>query len=443
MISRSDYCDRLVTALVGVTLALASAVAAADGETLTLGQAIRRALEVAPPQQIAEQSIAAAAAQREVAAAALRPQLGVGVSQIRQTSNLATFGFPLPGIPPVAGPYSVFDARLKLSQHILDLSAWATLAGADQAVQVAQAQARQNREQIASNVALAYIDVLAREEAQAAADADLALAQDLLVLAQDQRTAGVASGIDVARSETVVAQDRYSVAQAQTQLAEARLRLQRLAVLPMDAAPRLAGSLSATAAAPDSAATALAVAHEHRPEIAVIQALQRQADAELRAVERKRLPTLSLVADYGISANTPNENDEDTYRYGAVLDLPIYSGGAIAAQVSQARVQIEQRRLELDDVHQQIEQDVRLALATSISAQQQLHAAEASRDLALRELDLARDRFANGVANNVEVISAQTRLTQARAQYVAALAACQQARVNLAAAEGRAESFDL
>jgi outer membrane protein TolC len=54
---------------------------------------------------------------------------------------------------------------------------------------------------------------------------------------------------------------------------------------------------------------------------------------------------------------------------------------------------------------------------------------------------MARDRFRAGVADNLEVTTAQTSLANARETQVTALAAYNAARVNLAAAMGRAETF--
>src|SRR3546814_5705527 len=101
------------------------------------------------------------------------------------------------------------------------------------------------------------------------------------------------------------------------------------------------------------------------------------------------------------------------------------------------------RSIQLDDLRQQIEQDVRLAVATAANTREQVRAALSARDLAERELELARDRFSNGVADNVDVVRAQASLARARAQSIAAPAAYQQARVNLAAAQGQARQFNL
>src|SRR5262245_17950254 len=62
-----------------------------------------------------------AMAVRRTALADLLPTVSGQVGETRQIVNLAAFGFPLPaGIPPLVGPFNVFDARLHLSQAVYD-----------------------------------------------------------------------------------------------------------------------------------------------------------------------------------------------------------------------------------------------------------------------------------------------------------------------------------
>jgi outer membrane protein TolC len=63
--------------------------------------------------------------------------------------------------------------------------------------------------------------------------------------------------------------------------------------------------------------------------------------------------------------------------------------------------------------------------------------------LSQHELELARDRFAQGINDNIEVINAQTSLAQARDQYVVALTQYHTARINLYFALGQTDSFYL
>src|SRR3546814_7226567 len=88
--------------------ATADAVASA---TLSLHEVITRAVQMAPPQRLADESLALAQAQQDASRASLLPQLGVSASQLRQTTNPATLGFNFPGLPKLIGPYSVFADR--------------------------------------------------------------------------------------------------------------------------------------------------------------------------------------------------------------------------------------------------------------------------------------------------------------------------------------------
>ena len=56
---------------------------------------------------------------------------------------------------------------------------------------------------------------------------------------------------------------------------------------------------------------------------------------------------------------------------------------------------------------------------------------------------MSQDRYAEGISDNVEVVTAQAELAKARDAYVSALARQQESRINLAAATGKAQSFSL
>jgi outer membrane protein TolC len=92
-------------------------------------------------------------------------------------------------------------------------------------------------------------------------------------------------------------------------------------------------------------------------------------------------------------------------------------------------------------VRGQVEEDVRLAFSALRTTSEQVAAAQQSVVLAERELEMARDRFRAGVGDNVEVVTAQAALSDARSAEVTALAQYNAARLNLAAALGRAERF--
>lgn len=431
-----------VTAVVALLAAGAAAAATPDG-TLDLETALLRGIAANTPARLAGEGVNLAQAQEDSAMAPLLPQLRADAYQSRRTTNLRAQGIQFPGAPVRSGPFDTFDARLVLSQTLFDAAHWQSARGAEVGTAVARAQRAAAEDEAATHAARAYINVLQREQAVAAAGSDLGVAETLQRLATDQRDAGVASGVDVARASTSVAQERSALVRAQAALAQAQITLRRIVALPQDTVLSLTDSLDYRAEPLPEPAAAVRKALDQRHERTALTERIRQLELEHAAARAQRLPTVGLFADYGNSANTPGENDEVTYTYGAKLSLPLLAGGAIGAGVSAASSRLTQARMQLEDLDAAIEQDVRVALALAHSAAEQVDAAQATRDFALRELELARNRFAQGLTSNVEVVQAQAVLAEARAGFVDALAGWHTARANLAASLGEARRFTL
>jgi outer membrane protein len=99
---------------------------------------------------------------------------------------------------------------------------------------------------------------------------------------------------------------------------------------------------------------------------------------------------------------------------------------------------VEQQR---DDLRNEIALEVKTATAQLESARHQVEVANLGIQLAQEEVTQARDRFAAGVADNIEVVQAQDALSRASDNQIAALYQFNQARADLARAIGQMESL--
>src|SRR6266542_58775 len=156
------------------------------------------------------------------------------------------------------------------------------------------------REQVAIFTALTYLEVLRSERTLLAAQADADLAQALLVLAQDQRTAGIATGVDVTRAETRLAQQQVRLAQAQTALEEARLQLQRVVGLPLGSQLTLNDPLRFSDETLPAIDSAIAQPEQDRPEVRIAWAQVTLTDYKKRAARAELLLNvefLTLIRD--------------------------------------------------------------------------------------------------------------------------------------------------
>jgi len=411
---------------------------------LSLQQAIQFAIDNNLNTKLASERRNEALGVKLQALASLLPNVSASASQASNTVNLAAQGltpkiFPVPTT--FIGPFNSFDARFQFAQSLFNLSSIRNFQAAKAGTQLASLQEKLAREQVASLASLAYLNALRSQREVETAQANLDLAKSLLTLANNQKTAGIATGVDVTRAETRQADQEVRLAQAQTTAQTAILNLLRVAGLPLNSRPILTDPLRFDAQAAPVVEVALQTARQDRVEIAIAEQEVKQLDYERKAAQSELYPSVDFFANYGSSGVLVNELALPTRSVGVRLNVPIFNGGATYGRIKSAKSRETQGELRLNDTRQQIEQDVRNTLQTQATAAKQVASAEQQVKLAERELEQSRDRFSAGVGDNIEVLNAQTALENARNAQVAALTAYNSARINLAAALGRAEEF--
>ena len=437
---------RLIFLLLPAMLAGAEAFAQSGSPPagLTLSQAFEQALANNLQTRLAQERTLESRAQRGMVRSALLPNLSGTASQANVTANLAAMGLgasTFPGIPAFVGPYNRFDARIQMAQSLFNLASIRRYQAAGHGVQLAEQQRRLAEQQVTIATALAYVGLLEAGQSVAAAESNLQLAQRLLDLAISQRNAGIATGLDVARAETRLANQQVQLAQAKTNQDTARLNLLRTIGIPLSGQVTLADSMKFEPQLSPDAGEAVRQALDGRVELQVAAEQLRVAQLERKAAIGGWVPSVSAFGDYGSSGNKPNEVNLPTRGVGVRVDVPIFDGGRTRSEVQAAASRLRQAEMQLSDLRAAVEKDLRQALDHLATREEQMRAARKNLELTERELSLAQDRFQNGVADNIEVTNAQTGVENARQLVVSSLAQFNIARLNLFAALGRAQDF--
>jgi outer membrane protein TolC len=441
-IRKNEMLKQLLPALLFAAGAYAQTAVAPPG--LTLAQAIDQALKNNLQTNLARERTNESRAQRGIGLSALLPNVSGAAYQMNLTENLAAQGLTsstFPGIPAFIGPFNRFDARFEMVQSLFNLASIRRYQASRYGVQLAEQQRRLAEQQVTTATALAYVGVLETGQSVAAAESNVQLARRLLDLAANQRNAGIATGLDVARAETRLASQQVQLAQAKTNLDTARLSLLRVIGSPLNAQLSPADAMRFDPQPPPEAGAAIRQAFGDRLELSVASEQLRIAEAERGAAMGEWAPTVAAFGDYGSSGLKPNQVDLPTRSIGIRVDVPIFNGGRTRSEVQVATSQVRQAEMQLSDLRAAVEKDVRQALDNLATREDQMRAAQKNLDLAQRGLSLAQDRFQNGVADNIEVTSAQTALENARQMAVFSLAQFNTARLNLLSALGRPGDF--
>jgi outer membrane protein TolC len=179
---------------------------------------------------------------------------------------------------------------------------------------------------------------------------------------------------------------------------------------------------------------------KQRPDLKAQQERESNARLSASATKLERMPSLAAFGDYG-AMGTGLDNALPTRTYGISVKVPVFDGGRRDARRVESESQYRSERVRTNDLKEQIELDVRLALDALRSAEEQVKVANEGLDLAGNELTQARRRYEAGVANSLEVTDAQTRLERARDNRTAALFGYNLARIDLAQAVGKVRSM--
>ena len=412
---------------------------AAEEMPLTLADAIARGLRSNLGAILGGTAVEAAQGARREALAELLPQVGLSAAEVRQKINLAAYGFTGPGIPELVGPFNVFDARAHIVQSVLDLHAIHRAHAATDAVEAARQDELGARDIVVLACGQLYLQALAGEARIEAVRAQLATAEALLVTARDRRSSGLGAGIEVLRADVQAQTLRQRLIVAEQDAAKQKLALARAIGLPLGQRFRLADPMPFAAGVPMEVDAALSQAWAGRPDLKAAQARVDAAEEARRAARGEGLPSLVVMGDYGGIGNSVS-GALGTFTLGASLRVPVFEGGRAAARASEAAVRLRQERARLDDLKARVYYEVQAVFLDLRAAEQRVRVSESALALARQQLEQSRDRFAAGVADNLEVVQAQEALAAAEESRIASLYAHNFARFSLARALGGAEA---
>jgi len=398
---------------------------------------------------------------------------GVGEQQFG-TLTLGDLGF--------ANQPSYYTSSYSLGvSYTLD---WATLQGPSQAkadrsttlAQIGLADAN-----LVAQVTAGYTEMLGQQEALRAAEAQLEANRINLLLAQAQFEVGAVTGIDVGQAEVQVGRAEVQVLQTRNALSTARMRLLQQLGQPMGAEFELVTEFELTE--PTWEVEELrALALTNNPTLGVRRSALSAADIGVSSARSAYFPTLSIRTGWTgftreassvdsqiaqaqarsagsiaqctaqnelFSRVTPPLPSIDCTRYAftdgqaqaiisqndqfpfdfvrsppsvqLALSIPIFSGFSRQRNLEAARIQRDDFTEQVREQEIALEADIAIGIENVRTAYQSALLEERNRDLADRQLALARERYQLGEITFVELVDAQTVLAQADADRIRAI----------------------
>lgn len=347
---------------------------------MTLRQAVDRALEQNPDMALARLDEQKAAQSVRLAKAPFSPTLATG-------SGLAyTNGFPMSieGSAP-----SIVQARAR--EEIFNHQQSLTAAVARENMRGAEISTQAKRDEVAFRTASLFLDA---QRAARLAEMGRKQVESLQKIAEALE-ARVAEGrelpIESKRAALNLARGRQRVEQLIDDQDATERSLAVVLGFGADDQVRAATEVLPVPTLPSSEEAAIESATNSNHELRRLQSALMAKELDVRAQKAARLPTVDLVAQWGLFAKFNNYTDyfrtfqRNNGEIGASITIPLWSGPSVSAAVAQAQADAARLRIEVTSARNRISLETRQTFQT-------LHMAQTERDVARLDLEVARDQ---------------------------------------------------
>jgi len=352
---------------------------------------------------------------RAIAQAQLLPSASLNWSHYRNDLSTRT---PVSGIEvDNQQRYTSRSGALVLRQPLYRPAAWAGYRRSESMVVQAEATLAQAEQDTGLKVAQAYFDLLLAREGQLQLQTQAQVIGTQLQAAQRALVAGQGTRTDVDDAQARLDLTLARQAVARDNVAQAVQALQALIHQPFDRIrPLHVNSLNLAAPQPDDLAHWWQLGAQRSPTIAALKAEVDNLQADIDRLSAGHQPTLDAILQRSVTDRDSIYNPSATYRntqIGVSLNIPLYAGGGISAQVRQAIAAREEAQHKLEAEQRQLRNDVRMAFQAVRQGVQKIQALEQAERSAQQAVVSSERGLAAGVRSRLDILNAQQQLSQA------------------------------
>jgi outer membrane protein TolC len=294
------------------------------------------------------------------------------------------------------------------------------------------------RELVTLSVLTGFLEALRAKSNRDSFTEQVKLAEELYKLTRDRVSQGVAAELDANRALQQVNSLEQQRQQSEQDYTAAKLTLANILQARVTSDFEVVGESAYGAGDVPDKDAAITAALASRADYRSAEAGVRAAELQVQSFRASRLPVLRMSFDNSQSGNTPVHN-RNTYRVQGAIEFPVFTGGRIRGEIEEAEGALREAQTARDENRSVIATEVLTAVSGVEWALKQVDTSTGNVKLSRQEVELSRSRFAQGIADNTEVVNAQDRLTRADEARIRALYTLGLARANLARATGVAE----
>ncbi len=380
---------------------------AAQKSTMNLWDVYALAVKHTETLASSAENVEQAKAQNSEALGAWLPQIYLNDTYAGQSSQYITGSASSLFAPPdnsfyLSGAETIFSG----------LNQVAALQGASANIDVQNYNLRNQSRQLLLNVANAFYNVLALEEATTAYEKSKELNEQTLEVEKKWQKMGRSRTADVSNTQAQLAQVLADMENTRTQLVQARENLSTLANIAADQSLASDETYAVPAYTAQDAETKVDV----RPDVKAAQSNVTVADAQLLQAHGEHLPTVAVEGQYFLQKDGGSPTAD--WNLQLVASLPLFEGGQIVAQEDSAASKKRQAEMQLSLTRRTAFDDVRQAYKSLIQSAGQTDAYQKAVDAYQSAYQDVLHDYKLNLTTNLELLQTMTSLENTQINYV-------------------------
>lgn len=410
--------------LVAALLALAaSAVRAGEPGTdsMTVDDAVRRALDRHPLVQQAAEAVNAAQARIELSRAGYLPSLEGRLGYTR-IGPVPTIEFAPMGELKLY-PENNWDQHFALGQTIYDFGKTGAAVGVGRAdAAVAADNVAVVRSSLAFQTIQSFWAMLFLRRSIDVQDMRIAALTDHMRTTEKQSKAGLATDFDVLTTKVRIASAQNGKADLENELRKVEASFRQLVDLPAGSDIRIRGEFEAVPVGLD-VDSLVAVALERRNEIKMSSDGEHAAKLRETLASKRDMPVVRANLQYGVKNGYQPDLDEqrENWVVGLQAVVPLFDGFQARNAEREAQANSRAAEARTRDARRLVTTQVQQAISDVQAAIDKMHTSAVQVEQAEQAVSLANVRYESGVVTNLDVIDAEAALAEARLARLLAL----------------------
>lgn len=302
-------------------------------------------------------------------------------------------------------PNNFYDTYIRTSVPLLNMDIIANKHIQEQKVELSNLDMQVYARELVKNIKVAYYNVIMASKSVEVYESNKKILEQNVALNEALIKQGKGLKVTLVKAQTELMKMNTSISTAKNQLKNAQAYFNFLINKPLD---------SEIVMEETSAATPELEVKAEREEIRLINQSIEVQESVLKMNKNYWVPKINAFLDLGSQGtNWEVSRKSAYYMFGVSASIPIYNGSRNQQQIKQTKYELENARLQLDQVAQQLELQRTQALRNVLNAQENWETAKVQLAASKEYFALVSGANREGLTNQLEFIDASNQVTNA------------------------------